>query len=64
MEGITVKEGAALTGWNEEYLRRLIRQGKVQAGRFGTIYLIDTHSLLAYTEEQRSDGNENTGPQA
>ena len=64
MEGVTVAEAAKLTGWNTEYLRRLLRQGTVESTRVGTVYLVDMDSLLAYTRQQTSDGNGNTGPQA
>ena len=64
MEGVTVAEAARSTGWNPEYLRRLLRQGIVQSTRVGNVYLVDMDSLLAYTRQQTSDGNVNTGPQA
>ena len=45
---LTVREAAQKTGYNEEYLRRLIRAGKIEAMKFGSVYLIKAESLEAY----------------
>jgi excisionase family DNA binding protein len=45
---ISVTEAARLTGYHPVYLRDLIREGKVKARKFVTVWQIDRVSLLAY----------------
>jgi excisionase family DNA binding protein len=61
---ITVKDASEQTGYSAEYLRRLIRQGKIEASKLGTVYLVDIASLMAYVREQQADGSGNTGPRS
>ncbi|MFC2023792.1 helix-turn-helix domain-containing protein [Chloroflexota bacterium] len=57
----SIKDASQQTGYNEEYLRRLIRQGKLEAVRVGPAYLIKVSSLETYMQSQDStDGR--TGP--
>ena len=46
----SIKEASKLTGYNEEYLRRLISQGKIAAVKVGPAYLIRVDSLKEYME--------------
>ena len=55
---ISVEEAAALSGYNAEYLRRLVRQGKIAADLKGPMYWIDRASLQAYVEEAERLGNQ------
>ncbi|HEY62934.1 MAG TPA: helix-turn-helix domain-containing protein [Caldilineae bacterium] len=50
-EWISVQEAAEISGYHIEYVRRLIRRGKLQAERKGPMYWIDRASLEAYLEE-------------
>ena len=42
---ITIKEGAKLTGYSEEYIRRLARAGQVQSQKIGASLLISRTDL-------------------
>lgn len=58
----TIKEASQKTGYNEEYLRRLIRQGKLDAIKVGPTYLIRKDSLEKYIAEVQEDDDARTGP--
>lgn len=45
---LSIKEAAERTGYHVEYLRRLIRDGKLEAVRVGRVFLIRVSSLEAY----------------
>jgi hypothetical protein len=51
-----------LTGYNAEYLRRLIRQGKVVARKFGSVWQVDRASLLAYHKAAGASDDKRRGP--
>jgi excisionase family DNA binding protein len=44
MPWITVEETAQILNYNEEYIRRLIHQGRIQAKKHGHIWLVDPDS--------------------
>lgn len=48
MNFLTTAQAAKLTGYNQNHLNRLIRQGKIKAQKIGTAWAIDKESLLAY----------------
>jgi excisionase family DNA binding protein len=58
----TIKEASEKTGYNEEYLRRLIRQGKIDAIKVGPTYLIRKDSLEKYIAEVQESDDARTGP--
>jgi excisionase family DNA binding protein len=58
----SIKEASQKTGYNEEYLRRLIRQGKVEAIKVGPAYLIRAESLEKYIAEMQDSEDARTGP--
>lgn len=58
----SIKEASEKTGYNEEYLRRLIRQGKIEAVKVGPAYLIRVESLDRYIEEMQATDDARTGP--
>jgi excisionase family DNA binding protein len=47
-EWITTQEAARLTGYSVEYIRRLVRQGRVVAKKWLRDWIISRHSLLEY----------------
>ncbi|MCS6846102.1 MAG: hypothetical protein RMN52_00130 [Anaerolineae bacterium] len=47
-EWITAREGAALTGYNEAYLRHLAAQGRIASQKIAAAVLLSKSSLLAY----------------
>ena len=48
---ITTSEASQLSGYNAEYIRRLIRKGTIMSRRFGPLWQISRESLLAYKRE-------------
>jgi excisionase family DNA binding protein len=58
----TIKEASQKFGYNQEYLRRLIRQGKVEAIKVGPTYLIRVESLEKYVAEMQEADDARTGP--
>lgn len=58
----SIKEASKKTGYNEEYLRRLIRRGKIEAVRIGPAYLIRVSSLDRYLKEMQLSGDARMGP--
>jgi excisionase family DNA binding protein len=58
----SIKEASERTGYNEEYLRRLIRHGKIEAVKVGPAYLIRVDSLERYVSEVQTAEDARTGP--
>lgn len=58
----SIKEASEKTGYAEEYLRRLIRRGKIEAVTVGPAYLIKVESLNRYIEETQTPDDARTGP--
>jgi excisionase family DNA binding protein len=61
-EWLTVKDAAALAGYNEEYVRRLIRQGKVKARKFGPVWQVGRVSLLDFLRDAHKSDDVRRGP--
>jgi len=58
----SIKEASEKTGYNEEYLRRLVRQKKIEAIKVGPAYLIRAESLDSYIEEMEAADDGRAGP--
>jgi len=54
---ITVEEAAKLTEYHPEHIRRLIRQGKIEARKFATVWQVDKSSLISYLNDIKELGN-------
>lgn len=59
---LSVQEAAEQTGYSREYLRRLIRYGKLEATRVGRVYLIKAESMNRYLAEMRESDDGRAGP--
>ena len=55
---VSVHEAAEITGYSMEYIRRLVRQGKLAAERKGPMYWIDRKSLDEYIAEVKRLGTQ------
>jgi hypothetical protein len=55
-EWITIAEAAAISGFEPDYLRKLIRAGRVEGRKYVIVWQVSRPSLLAYLREQRSKG--------
>jgi excisionase family DNA binding protein len=51
-EWITVRDARKLTGYNDEYITRLIRQGQITGKKISNIWLVERESLLEYMESK------------
>jgi hypothetical protein len=49
---ITTREATELSGYRADYLRTLIRQGRVKGRKYFVIWQVERRSLLAYLREQ------------
>lgn len=61
-EWLTVQEAAKLTGYHAEYLRLLIREGKIAARKFGPVWAINKSSLLTYLKVAEKSSDKRHGP--
>ena len=59
---ITVQAAAEVTGYNIQYLRRLLRAGKLGNIKVGQIWLIKLDSLGAYIQKIRGTKDHRFGP--
>ena len=53
---LSVAESAKLSGYNPEYIRRLIRSGKIKARKFVTVWQVDRLSLISHLRESKKAG--------
>jgi excisionase family DNA binding protein len=59
---ITVEAAAAKTGYNLQYLRRLLRSGKLQGVKIGQVWLIKINSLENYLSQNEDRRDRRCGP--
>ena len=55
-EWLTVNESAKLSGYNPDYIRELIRQGKIKARKFSIVWMVDHKSLSAFLKKAQAMG--------
>ena len=56
-EWITVSQAAQLTGYNDEHITRLCRQGKIEARKYSIVWQVNRDSLLGYIAKVEKLGN-------
>ena len=59
---ISVNFAAFHSGYNVQYLRRLIRNGRLSGMKLGQIWLIEKHTLEAYLENAKCIQDKRFGP--
>lgn len=59
---LTTKEAAELSGYNVQYVRRLIRNGRVEARKFGPVWQVNRQSLTAYVKAAEATDDKRRGP--
>ena len=59
---ISVNGAAFYSGYNVQYLRRLLRAGKLAGLKLGQIWLIDKRTLEAYLENANLTKDHRFGP--
>ncbi len=62
MEYVSVEEAAEITGYDPEYIRRLLRQNKIKAEKKGTMWWIDLESLKEYKKQMDTLGTDKFFP--
>jgi hypothetical protein len=53
---ITTQDASELSGYRSDYLRTLIRQGRIKGRKYFVIWQVERRSLLAYLREQEQRG--------
>ncbi len=59
---ISVKAAAFHSGYNVQYLRRLLRDGRLTGMKLGQTWLIDRRTLEAYLENAHHTKDKRFGP--
>ncbi len=59
---ITTEEAAEVSGYHVNYIRRLMRQGKVTGRKSGLMWWIDRDSLRRYLDIVKAVGSRRFGP--
>jgi excisionase family DNA binding protein len=59
---ITVSQASKLSGYNEEHIRRLLRDGLISGRKFGIVWQVSESSLLAYLTEAQKSEDKRHGP--
>ena len=59
---ITVQAAAEATSYNLQYLRRLLRAGKLTGIKIGQVWLISLASLSAYIQQTEEATDRRSGP--
>jgi len=61
-EYITVRTAAKISGYNQQYLRRLLRENILQSKRIGQLWLIDRDDFLKYLKHAKKSVDKRFGP--
>lgn len=61
-EWLTIQQAASLSGYHPEYLRIIIRAGKLEAHKFGPVWAISKRSLLSYLKTAEKSEDKRYGP--
>ena len=59
---ITVQAAADITGYNIQYLRRMLRSGVLKGVKIGQLWLIEMESLETYLKQVESTSDRRCGP--
>lgn len=59
---ITVGHAAKLSGYNEEHIRRLLRDGEISGRKFGILWQVNHLSMIAYLSKAESSEDRRHGP--
>ncbi len=59
---ITVKTASNYSGYNEQYLRRLLREGLFKTRKIGQLWLIEQSEFGKYLQEAKKSPDKRFGP--
>jgi len=62
-EYLSIRSTAEISGYNQQYLRRLSRNRVFQSRKIGQIWLIDKKSFLDYLKSANKSKDKRFGPQ-
>ena len=60
---ITVRAAAELSGYSLQYLRRILRMGKLDGLKIGQVWLIEMEAFEKYLEKSIETSDRRFGPQ-
>jgi|PlaIllAssembly_1097288.scaffolds.fasta_scaffold1604128_1 excisionase family DNA binding protein len=60
---VTTRNVSEATGYNPQYLRRLLRAGKITGIKIGQVWLIEFDSLQAYLKLKNNSFDKRCGPE-
>ena len=63
-EWLSVSDAAKLSGYHPEYIRRLIREGEIEARKFSIVWQVQKKSLIAYVENAESHSDKRYTPKS
>ena len=58
---VTVQAAAEATGYNIQYLRRLLRSGKLEGIKIGQLWLMEMQSLEMYLQQVENTSDRRCG---
>jgi len=61
---LSVSEAASLSGYHPEYIRRLIRDGEIEAKKFSIVWQVQRKSLIDYVESAQSQTDKRFTPKS
>lgn len=56
-EWLTIYEAAKVAEYDADYLRKLVRAGKIKARKWGWAWQIDYESLMCFKKESENKGD-------
>jgi hypothetical protein len=59
---ITVSQAAVVSGYNEEHIRRLLRDGSIAGRKFGIVWQVSHASVIAYLTNAQNSTDGRHGP--
>ena len=59
---ISVKDAAFHSGYNIQYLRRMLRSGALKGGKIGQMWLIEMDALEAHLKRAENTSDRRCGP--
>ena len=59
---VSIKTAVVFSGYSSQYLRRLLRNGKLDGVKIGQLWLIDKFALDTYLESSMNIGDGRYGP--
>jgi excisionase family DNA binding protein len=54
---LSVPDASQLSGYDADYIRKLIRSGKIEARKVVTVWLVDRASLMSYLKQAQRRGD-------